>query len=953
MVKALSRSLVSLSAGKGFTVVLLVLTLCCCTAGVFAQQTGTIVGKITDDITGEPLAGVNVYLQDTRIGAATDIEGQFTITRVPPGDYTFIATFIGFKNVERQVVVRGGQELRIDISMEVSALAMDEVIVTGLGYELKKKELTTPVSSVSSKMIEEAPVTTVDNLIQGRVPGSRVRAASGQHGTGSQIMTRGITSVAGQTTPVIYIDGVRVDNRTAYDLAVYAGGQNSSALSDLLVEDIERIEVTKAGAASTLFGSEAANGVIQIFTKKGKAGKTRITYRTEQGFDSAEEKYARNKFTKEEVLNSGYYQQHSINLEGGSELGTFYFGGSYKDSEGVMDKLGYSTYSTQMGLRGFMSDKLTVDASFGFVRDDSERQNFDNTSRSVLFGTDMSYWSGSNFEDEIYDSGNQALLAAAKEMYQDALDGQNMHETVNRTTFSTTFDYQPYKIWTNKLTVGVDYRKSEFRAFYPKGLNTVIFRGNYGKGMLQRSDRENLILTMNFASTLNWSPYEEVSSALTFGAQGFRQEERSSNATGSDYGLPGTQDFDNAGVISANEYNVQLFNGGYYLNEQIGWNDKVFLNFGVRFDYNSAFGDDIGVITYPKAGIAYTLSDENFFKESFAGNYFDEVKLRGSWGQTGKFPDPYAKDRTFVAGPFLGGVSVQFDNPGDSDLGPEKTSTIDLGFDAAMFDNRFTVEFSYFSEETKDAIFSVPMQPNTGLGTQQRNVGTIENKGIEVSLNLTPINNQTVRWSIGTSFASLNNEVTDMGGYEPFRMWGWTYLPAMVMLGKPVGTFETHVPKADGAFDIVYNKSLIPDKSGSVNTSVTLWNKLTFSARGDWQTGGWCTDGTLLFLAFAGKEVIWESPHNYQTTSDTQMMKTDFFKLREITARYNLGRVDRLPYIDNIVLHASVRNVWIWDKGGFADPETQYTYGSVDIGGISSVTPSPPHEFRFGIQLGF
>jgi TonB-dependent SusC/RagA subfamily outer membrane receptor len=260
------------------------------TGNSFSQtQFGTIKGQILEKNTGRPLPGTNTFLLDTRFGAAADRDGNYEIGNVPPGTYKIEATFIGYKSETKEVTVMANAEVTVNFELEVDVLELSEIVVTGTGASIEKRKLSANVDVLNAITIEQAPVSSVDQLLQGRVAGATVRLQSAQPGQGALLNFRGITSVFADQTPVIYIDGIRVDNTNSTSLSL--GGEATSALSEILTTDIERIEITKGGAASTLYGSDAANGVIQIFTKRGNVGAPVITFTTEQGVDIPEDKF--------------------------------------------------------------------------------------------------------------------------------------------------------------------------------------------------------------------------------------------------------------------------------------------------------------------------------------------------------------------------------------------------------------------------------------------------------------------------------------------------------------------------------------------------------------------------------------------------------------------------------------------------------------------------------------
>lgn len=903
-----------------------------------AQGATIIKGKVTDDA-GNILIGANVFIESTGYGGATGMDGQYTFL-VPVGqterDVTVTARFMGYKPKSADLQLSAGT-LERDFSLEPDILKMEEIVVTGTGYELKKKELASPVTTINRREIEMAPAETIDELLQSRMSGGSVNMNTGQPGAGSRLRIRGVNSATVSQTPVIYVDGVRVDAADNARLEIGSGGPVSSALSDILVSDIDRVEVIKGGAAATLYGSEAANGVIQIFTKKGKAGEPRWKFSLQQGVNMPETKYLYESMTEEFFLQNGHYQKYSGSLDGGTALLTYHLSANLQKQQGVMLNNNDIKLGLNAGFRAFPMEKLQLDFNAGLVRHNFER-NLSNNHIGDMFGA-MEAHDPAFFMDGVTDADRQEIV--------DAFFMIDNDEYVNRYTFGTTARYNPAPYFTAKLTLGTDYRKNEQRYFTPIAAGWISVFPN---GALERHDREYLSLTLDWANTLKF-PYEgDIQSTLTFGAQGFREEDRQLYIIGEDFALEGVEDFDNAASLSPTESNWSIFSGGLYLNEQLGYKDRIFLNAGIRVDGNTAFGDRVTSVAYPKLGLAYNISDESFWP---GGKWVSSFKLRTSYGKTGMFPDPFTRDRTYIQGPYLSAVSVQFNNPGDPNLKPEKTTTIEGGMDAAFLNDRIAVELTYFQDKTTDALFDVPEDPSTGWDEQLRNLGVIENKGIEVAVNANVLNKKDYKLDIGGSFATLDNKVTDMGGAAGFNIGGFDFLPLRIEEGHPVGVFRTNRPLGNGqvAYDeLVY--SPIADKSFGLNLYFTYKNNLRLGLAGDGQMGGYIlnTGSVLRFFNLYyvfGEEFRVPEGYDFVTASEVFIEKSDYFKLREVSLTYTLP----WTFGGRIHLSAKGRNLLILSRTREMDPEMNGVRSArdVDVGGINFFTLSPPRQVVFGV----
>jgi TonB-dependent starch-binding outer membrane protein SusC len=970
-----------------------------------AQATGTVQGRVVDGATQRPLEGTQVVVVGTGRGALTNAQGQFLILGVPAGDVSVRAVRIGYAAEERTVSLAAGATATVEFQLRIAAVAIDEIVVTGVGEAARRRELSSSVAVIGRDEIEAAAVQSVDQLLQGRVAGATVNAISAQPGTASLMNFRGISSVFGSQTPVIYVDGVRVDN--AQSTAAPTGGEQTSALADILVADIERIEITKGGAASTLFGSDAATGVIQIFTRRGMPGAARVTARIEQGFDTPELKYIMDTgmiypefvwaghpnfnpgaerippdFLARNFFQTGHYQSYNVSVSGGMEDVTYAVSGRVQQSDGIQP----DNQSEIFNLRGNVSASLTprVRAQFtgGYTRSGFGRIFNGDAIADPLTALEVG--------DVMFFTGlghSPANFLRAFDIYL----RPEITESVNRFQFSTGLQYEATERFSSRVTVGLDSRANQQRIFQPIG-----FTPGNPEGSLNRRDRDFLSVTMDAAATYAYPRHGTVTSSLTVGVQGFRDNTSIVNAFGRGFALPGTKAFDEAADITAFEQNQQVFTGGLYIDERIGLWDRLFLNLGVRIDAGTSFGDEVDYEVYPKAGLAYNLADEPFFRDA-AGDVFDHLRLRVAYGQTGKFPPPFLRDRTFSAISFRGESAPRFDNPGNPDLRPEVTETFEAGLDLAFLSNRVGVDFTYFDARTRDALFFVPEQPVTGQGTQIRNVGSISNTGIEVDVNARIIHRPRFSWQVGATYQTVDNEVTDMGGAAPFNITssGTGGMQQRVEEGHQVGAWRVTTPidtsgdgnPDDSEFQFT-GKGPTPTRSGSFNTSISLFGNLQLAALADWAGGHQVYDWGSVWATFNGilrREIVDCPPqghpsfnadceprfrfpvrHDPETGEPIRRYTTgqagsaflldgDWFKLREISARYNMPASWTARFGANRgALTASARNVAIFSDNKLVDPELAgFVGGGLQLGGTSSITVSPPRAFRFGVEFTF
>ncbi len=925
------------------------------------EPTGEINGTVRDAGKRQPLIGANVLLAFTNRGAAADLDGKFSIKRVPPGKYNLTVRYVGYRQGSQEVTVTAGGTATVDFLLTATALEMDEVIVTGQGVATEKRRLPTSVETLSAREIELAPVKSIDQLLQGRIPGLVAAVPTGFPGTGARIQTRGIKSVSLNSTPVIYVDGTRVDNNDNPRLDFGTGGQVSSSLADLVTGEIDRIEVIKGGAASTLYGSEAANGVIQIFTKKGVPGEARWRFSATTGSDMPEHKFTFEQYTKDKFYRSSVYQGYGAGVTGGSEAFSYNVSGKMFNTDGIVtqDKLSDKQWNLATGMRAILSQNADAEISASYTRSQFGRIFNDNSGIAPLSNLEIE----GDFRILARSGGNRDSLLALNLL-------PDLREASNRFISSVNVNYSPFSRLKNKFTLGVDYRKSEARQFAP--IESAPLVGAVGS-FLNTSHREFLTVTMAYTGSYTVPKLGPFAQTVSVGAQGFRVEDREIRASGSTFRIPGTTDFDNASVITAAESNRQLFSGGVFITDQVGLFDRFFIDLGIRFDGNSAFGEEIGIQTYPKAGFAYNISEESFYP-GFLKRYLSSMKLRSAWGQTGNFPAPFVRDRSYSSNVFLNEAALSFNNPGDQTLKPEKTTSLDFGFDAGLFDDRVSLEFTYFLQTTKNGLFNVLTDPASGFGAQQRNVGEIENKGIEATVRANVLTWNNFELNTRVSFATLKNEVTDLGGSPSFTVAGFAFAPQRVEQGRPVGAFRVNQPRleADGTYtgnvDVVFTDTAIPKRTGSIGLDMTLFKKLTITGLAEFAYGHVVLNQGLsrMIVNSQAGDVVYPDAYaripvsttatryDRNTASSVLVEPGDWFKIREISLRYQLPALG----VRGLALTASLRNAFILGtKTYFADPELNFIRandgggGGLEIGGIIGANPSPPRQFRLGLDV--
>lgn len=798
--------------------------------GAWAQNK-VVSGKVLALENGSALPGVNVVVKGTAAGTVTDANGEYQLT-VPSSTSTLVFSFIGMQTKESVV----GQRAVLDVSLEADIQQLSEIVITGQGAGMERNRISTTVDVVNADKFKNAPVLRIDQMLQSQLPNTQINLSSSSPGTASVIRSRGVSSALKSSTPVIYIDGVRVDNlNTASALSIATGGAQSSALADIPVEDIDRIEFVKGGAATTLYGSDAANGVLQIFTKRGKANQSRIDFEAQVGSIQGTRDFFKYKETPEIGFRPGLLTSYRVGASGGSENLTYSFSSNVYEDNNFVEGLSQRRYNVRGSLNARVNDKLNYSMSTGYTNSKFTRLRNANSGFDRIYGIDQGQYDDPATWDE-------ETRLEVEEQVESVTKLANFKEDVTRFQNSHSFVYNPINNVTVNATLGFDYRFSRQTDIITNAF--LIAQGNFpagtsNQGTITVSDRSFLTTTgsLNGQWTANASDFSFITSA---GLQFFRDNDRQMQVQASNV-TEGSASINNAATRTAQDFLSTLVNLGYYAAENVGFKNKYFIDLGMRIDYNTAFGKNIGGQMFPKAGFSYVLSDEPFMEGITSVLSF--AKIRASYGEAGNFPPAFTRDRLIMVNAFNGAPAFQPGQPGDLNLKPERTRTKEFGTDLKFWKNRISVGISYFDAQTEDALFTAPFAPSQGDDNQTRNLGKISNKGMEFSTVMDLITNDHFDLSFNFSANTVKNLVVSSGGAPEFGIGGFSFLGSFVKEGHSVGYFRGGKPTfgEDGTVQSVQQNadlgSAIPKVFGSLGLNMTFRKRLSLFVSGDYQSG--------------------------------------------------------------------------------------------------------------------
>lgn len=934
----------------------------------------TVSGVVKDKRTGETVPGVSIKVKGTVIGTQTNIDGTYSISvKEDRPAFTLVVSYIGYKTQEFNIE-RSAASITKNIQMEEDHLGLDEVVVTGQGIAVSKRRLSTNVVSISGADIEKAPGSRIDQLLQSKLPNAQIKLTGGQAGSTSIIRARGMVSAFMNSTPVIYVDGVRMDNLNTP--ATLAGGSASgagvSALADIPMDNIEKIEYINGGAATTLYGSDAANGVIQIITKKGGSERTAITVSAEVGPEVSTNDFLHFKRTKDMLFESGTFQKYNVGINGSKGGLGYSFTGGYMNSSGVqiMKQNANERIDMRSGFRANIGDKVTYESSFTFVNNSFKRSRNGNQGgyTGLWFLESGASKNSGPLKNPLIDDLSEADFQLLKDYVKEAERLQDNEIVVNRFQTSQTFNYRPIENLAIKAVGGIDYRNTRNKVITTNQYITHT-TGNVSTagGSISNADRKYWGLTLELNGQ-HKAELGDFSFVTTFGGQLFRNEDRQVAYNGTNV-RDGMRDIRKVGATTSNEVFTEVVNYGVYLQENLGFKNKFFIDLGLRGDGNSAFGKDVGVQYYPKVGFAYIPTAEPWFADALP--MISSAKLRGSYGLAGNFPPAFRNERIIDFSSYLGALGASFGTP-KVDLRPEKTATLEAGLDLGLLQDRLVLSAGFYHSITKDALFTVPATPSTGEIATIRNVGKILNRGLEFSLNGTPVKTKDMSLSLNLSVNTSYNRVLSSMGSPAFNLNGFSErtIQTVVQEGFPVGFIRASSGTfgADGVMNsttpLQYLGTTIPDLYGSMGLNFQFKDFNLF-ANADYQSGAYASnwDKQFRFNYGAGNEGIPQGEidkngrTNWLNFTNMFVEKTDFIKVRTIGASYLFHGPKLGKAIKNLTIGFSVVNPLNFASSAF-DPENTTSgsaqgQGGATTGGVSYATYSAPRQFLGSVKVNF
>ena len=1011
-----------------------------------AQQPGTLSVRVTDTANQRPIEAARVFLVGTNVAGQTTPEGRITLRAINPGQYTVRILRVGYTEQSKPITITAGGSASLDVALTAAAVNLAAVVTTATG-EQRRVEIGNATANIdAAKVVESAPLGNLNDLLNSRAAGVTVTSGT-QTGTGARIRIRGMNSVSLNNEPIWIIDGIRMtSNNASFSTATGSGGGTGgnapSRVGDLNPEEIENIEVVKGPSAATLYGTDAANGVILVTTKKGRAGAARWTVYGEGGtvYDrnfypaayslwgkrpgetvssrtfcnlqrvglgqcTADSTSSLNIFDEKDLtpVSTGNRRQAGVQVSGGTEAVRYFLSAEDENEIGLLELPQFERQrmdSTGIPIRPWTerpntmlrrSLRSNVNAQLNPKLDVAMSTNFINIAQRYSLESNATAGLGSHLfgGPGTRDNGNVSGLGTPLNGYRAWTPGymwaEKTEQAVNRFIWSGQANYRPTSWLATRAAVGNDWtgRNDENLLFRGEG-PPLTATTRFGSRGINRVLLNNFTVDLGATATYEKFGFQHKT---TVGAQyiGFRS---SSATTGSQQLAPGSQNVSSGTQLSVGEGTTVTKTFGSFIEQSLTWRDRLFLTAAVRSDQNSAFGTNFQSIVYPKASLSYLISQEDWWK---APSFINTFRLRYAYGQSGVQPGPndalffYNADITSIANTEQ--PTVVQGALGNANLRPERSAEHEMGFETQMFSQRVSLDFTYYNKITTDALISAVLPPSFGsVASQLRNLGSVKNAGVEVSLNAQLVQREQFGWDANIAFSSNDNKVVSLGDTPP-----QLGLPTRTVAGYPIGGYwERPIlgwddKNGDGLLtyfaDAARNEVFVGDSvifrgystprymTTLVNGFDLFKKQLRVQSMWDWRSGGlWynnterirctrpnCSGRLNLNAEFVDQATNIAANEHPARTLDGFLQSGAFVRLREVSAQWTFSNslAKRLVRGRSLSLVVSARNLKLWTNYRGTDPESGFNTTNGTDAPSEFQTVGPPSYFITRINIGF
>lgn len=974
------------------------------TVMTFAQT--AVKGKVTDARTGEGVVGVNVLVKGTAQGTITDVNGEFSLD--VPANSTVTFSFVGY--ITEEAAVTGD---RLDIQLTEDVTSLEEVVISGLASTVKRSNLGNTVSSVSGEELAgRTTIQTLDAGLQGKVVGAQILSNSGAPGGGISMKLRGITTITGSSEPLYIIDGVYIDNsvnqpatNTITQASVGGGpasNQDNGAnrIGDLDPADIANVEILKGASASAIYGSRANAGVVIITTKRGGAGRTNITFGQDVGVSRILNPLGVRPFTSASVLadfgaatqalydaakaagklynyedemygETGTLLNSRITVAGGSDKTKFFLAASNKDEGGIIKNTGFKRQSIRANIDHKISNMFDFNISTNYIRSQMDRGVTNNDNAGVSYGVALSAtlpW------HELHPNaqGIYPNHPANPSNPLQTRDKSEIGDVTNRFIVGSGLNVNVLSKENAqlrlKLTGGIDYYNNESTLYFPEFLQFTV--GNQD-GLYSRGN--NVTFNTNASAFLIFNTtLSEIDLTSSAGINRLDQN-RELLTTQAQQLVTGQANLQQAGALNVFNRKLETQDIGYAFQQEANWKDRLIGTASLRLDKSSLNGDANKIYAYPKFSLAANIANFEFWNFEPVS----QLKFRTAYGEAGGVPNPnpvtLAQPKfTPLAASNSGGNTGSIVGAvlGDPNIQPERSKEFEVGLDIGLFNNRVGLEATWYNKKVEDLILQAAQPPSSGFTAITTNLADIENKGIELSLTGSVINQSKIKWSTTLNWWKNTSELTRLD-IPSFNPPGGGFGTGLGTVRLEEGKSLTQIVGTNGSTTVEVLGNTAPDWELSWNNTVTFLKNFSFSMLWHWKKGGENINLTGLLTDFGG------SSYNYdkqlpdgQRLGDARIgaffsgqnaslyvEDSEYIKLREVSLYYSVpkGLLSSVfkDAIQKVRFGVSGNNLILISDYSSYDPEVS-NFGSGGVIGGVEVTPFPSSKrMFFHLEVGF
>ncbi|MBC6609375.1 SusC/RagA family TonB-linked outer membrane protein [Hymenobacter sp. BT507] len=808
----------------------------------WAQNTTyTIRGTVTDIANSQGVPGATVRLTGTVLGGATNAEGNYDLrAAVAPGTYQLVVSSVGYANSTQTITLGAEPTVTANVQLRQDLIGLKEVVVTGTSVATSKQQLGNAISTVGGRELTAGAPTQIDQALQGKVAGAQISQNSGNPAGGISVRLRGTSTILGSSEPLYLVDGVIINNDSPQLLDL--GGYAQNRLADIDPNDIERIEVIKGAAAAAIYGSRAANGVVQIFTKRGKEGKPSVTVSSEFIVSKVRKTLDYNKYPfrftnttasdltqvpaerydyQDQIFRTAVGTENYASVSGGSQSTKYLLSGSYFKNQGIIDATDFNRNTGRLRLQQTLTNWASVSGGASYTL--STSNEVPNGGINEAYGALTGFIFSNNF---INPAPNEATGVYPSTTPTSIVTRTNPLEAINRFKFQQRtsrvvgdiqLNLTPFEGFTVDNVFGFDTYTQIGTAYIPPGNTTPTYTGGYARRGDQTVLQYNNDLTFGYRHTFN----DWLESTTSLG--GTWQFDRTLLTSIAAQQLVIGAETSTNGTYLANDFRAERRIEGYFLQQTLGLGQRLYLTGAIRYDAASPFYDNINQDRnwqrYLKASGSYLLSEEKFWKDSRLAEIIPQVKLRSSWGQAGNLTALGAYDQFTIYQPVsLNGQQGLYPGSvlGNSGLIPERQREFEVGTDIGLLNNRIGIEFTYFDKHVTDLLLNRTLSPTTGYLNRNENVGTMDNRGVELLVRAVPVQTSKVLWNITGTFTHNRNEVNGIEGNGVLPFAGGFGQVAAVN-GQPVGVFYSTYFARNPDGSLLLNAAGLPQRELGTN----------------------------------------------------------------------------------------------------------------------------------------